>query len=331
MENKETFSTKLKWITINIFLTAIIFFMFFSICKHSTLNKINAFGEDPFDAVGSFGVQLALFASLVSLIRFFTPFTANKAFESRELLILRANVVSLLAVLVTLIADIIAMIRFRGLWIGSQDGMLLAAMLGGMMILTIPTLWKVFSMVKETKAKSTQSSWHKTAFVWLVSIVVLALYPESWRSGFWGAIYTAATGMALLFVMVSSFIKGLSFSVDMKYEDLFEDLYAIYQFLKGSFGFASKPVTSIDKPKEKTFIKIIVDKFNPRKHIWNFNILIAFLLGIAVLLIEVRGEGMPPSMEAMLLMAAAFIGLESSGILLGYFLLGEFLGIFRKE
>jgi len=49
---------------------AFLFFLFFQYTKHNpTLRPINVFGEGPYDAVGSFGIQLAFLASLVTGIR----------------------------------------------------------------------------------------------------------------------------------------------------------------------------------------------------------------------------------------------------------------------
>ncbi len=41
---------------------AILLFLFFEICKHAPVfSQVKVFTEDPYDSVGSFGVQLAPF------------------------------------------------------------------------------------------------------------------------------------------------------------------------------------------------------------------------------------------------------------------------------
>ena len=47
------------------FVLAVVFYLFFQISKHDlALSQVNVFAEDPYDAVGSFGVQFALFTAL---------------------------------------------------------------------------------------------------------------------------------------------------------------------------------------------------------------------------------------------------------------------------
>jgi hypothetical protein len=59
---------------------AILFYLFFQITKHHPiLSLVNPFVEDPYDAVGSFSFQFALFTALLSLVRAFRPYQAHKS------------------------------------------------------------------------------------------------------------------------------------------------------------------------------------------------------------------------------------------------------------
>src|SRR5579884_3079308 len=116
---------------------AILLYLFFQICKQSSvLAPVNAFAEDPYDAVGSFGAQLAPFLSLLAVLRAFRPYQSEKARDRQQVLFARAAYFSCLSVAVTLVADMIAMIRHPSLWLGVPAGDLLAALLGGMVLLT---------------------------------------------------------------------------------------------------------------------------------------------------------------------------------------------------
>jgi hypothetical protein len=64
------------------------FYLFFQTSKHNpALSSVNAFADDPYDAVGSFGVQFALFTALLSLVRAFRPYQSDEALDGQELLL----------------------------------------------------------------------------------------------------------------------------------------------------------------------------------------------------------------------------------------------------
>src|SRR5512141_816551 len=92
-----------KTISFVVFLLTIFFVTFFDNSKNiPLLAVVNPFAEDPYDAVGSFGIQLAFFAALLSLIRAFRPYATKEFPSNQPLLILRGEIVALLAISVTL-------------------------------------------------------------------------------------------------------------------------------------------------------------------------------------------------------------------------------------
>jgi hypothetical protein len=59
--------TRLQPAALLVFVLSILFYFFFDYCKHAPmLGAANPFAEDPYDAVGSFGIQLA-FVSAVAM------------------------------------------------------------------------------------------------------------------------------------------------------------------------------------------------------------------------------------------------------------------------
>jgi hypothetical protein len=71
---------------------AILLFPFFDICKHApALALVNAFAEDPYDAVGSFGIQLAPFLSLLAVLRAFRPYPSEQTPDRQRVLMVRAR------------------------------------------------------------------------------------------------------------------------------------------------------------------------------------------------------------------------------------------------
>src|SRR6266498_6016070 len=127
-----------KTISFVIFLLTIFFWAFFDTSKNiPLLAVINPFADDPYDAVGSFGIQLSIFAAALSLIRAFRPYPTKEIPANQFLLILRGETVALLAIFVTLIADIVAMARYLSMWRNSVAGWILTVLVGGLILLTI--------------------------------------------------------------------------------------------------------------------------------------------------------------------------------------------------
>ncbi|MBE3037961.1 MAG: hypothetical protein IMZ62_04005, partial [Chloroflexi bacterium] len=106
---------RFKLATLFVFGLSILFYFFFDFCKHApALGAANPFAEDPFDAVGAFGIQLALLSALLILIRAFRPYPQKEAAPGQIRLALRGGTVVLLSVAVTLAADAIGLARSIG-------------------------------------------------------------------------------------------------------------------------------------------------------------------------------------------------------------------------
>src|SRR5690349_21831833 len=94
-------------VTVLVAFTSVVFWQFFDITKHGPFRDINPFGDDPYDAVGSFAFQVALLVGILTYARALRlREVASPAAHAR--LILRGNIVVLAAILVTLVADAIA-------------------------------------------------------------------------------------------------------------------------------------------------------------------------------------------------------------------------------
>jgi hypothetical protein len=131
-----------------ILLTAVLFYLFFQINKGNPLVEANPFTNDPYDAVGSIAIQVALFISLLSYARVLRwrddPTQATKA-----RLILRGNILVLTATFITLCVDLIA--EFVQPITVSYWGKILHIELGAMFVLTFAcglALWVVFKSIQ---------------------------------------------------------------------------------------------------------------------------------------------------------------------------------------
>jgi hypothetical protein len=65
---------------------------------------------------------------------------------------------------------------------------------------------------------------------------------------------------------------------------------------------------------------------NPRFHPWRFTSLLALLVGLLLVVAQLQ-EGLPSSLKVALLTAGIFISIEFFAILLGYVILGGYLGL----
>lgn len=310
-------------------LLTLLFWSFFDASKHDpTLAKVNVFTEDPYDAVGSFGIQLAMLSALVSFLRILRPYPKGITFNNL-LLILRGNAVSLLSIAVTLAADMIAMFRYLSEWTGSFAGWLLVAFISGLAALTALAGWMIFHMGQILNLLSGYRSWGKTLAVCLVGFVVLAFYPDTWRQSVPGGILTALVGMVLLFALSSAIVRLVFPSTDGPYEDLMDDLFALYQWLQVHAHFAGFLFSGMERLAKVSWARAIIHWLNPRKHPWNVVILAALGMGAALVVAEAIGEG-APNQSIILLVVTVFIGIEGAGVLLGYILFRQFLGIVRS-
>lgn len=320
---------QVKFATLTICLLTSLFLIFFNVSKHyPALVEVNPFIEDPYDAVGSFGIQLAVLSALVSFVRILRPYP--QGITSRNLLlILHGDAVSLVSVAVTLTADIIAMFRYLPEWISSFAGWLLVVFIGGLMGLTVLAGGMVFRMGQSLNLLSGSRSWSKAITICLGGLIVLTFYPEAWRQTVPGGIFTALVGMVFLFVFSSVIVKLVFPPVGGQYEDFLDDLFALYQWLKAQANFAGFLFGGMEKLVHISSTRALINWLDPRKHVWNSVILAALGMGIALVMVEAIGEG-APNHSVMLMVLTVFIGIEGAGVLLGYVLFKQFLGIFRS-
>jgi hypothetical protein len=292
-----------------------LFLLFFNVSKHAPVfETVNVFAEDPYDAVGSFGIQLALLALMVSFLRILRPYPEGINVGSLSL-ILRGNAVALLAAAIPLTADLIAMLRYFSEWNRSSAGWALAIVVVGLMVMTLWAGWEFIRIARVLNLLLARHSWNQMIMVCLASCIVLAFYPASWRQSISGAVITALIGMILLFILCSKIAKSIFGSENEAKDDVLDD------FADGMRG-------RLEKTVNLEWVRKEIDWLNPRKHTWHLVFLGAVGLGLALITAEMIDEGMPR--EGMLLtVILVYICIEASGVLLGYMLLRRFLGLFR--
>jgi hypothetical protein len=305
----------------------IFFLAFFENSKNiPLLAVVNPFAEDPYDAVGSFGIQLAFFAVLLSLIRAFRPYATKEIPFNQQLLILRGETVALLSIIVTLTGDIVALLRYPSMWMNSSGGRILVGLVGGLVLLTIFVSLMLYRIVAKSSFSSAIRLWTKI-ILFPISIFVLTIYPSDMLESIPGGIFTALIGMIILFISTWALATVTFPQVEMEFEDVLDDFASIYKYIKSRIGL----VFQLEKLINAKRLHKLFGWLNPRKHKWNFIILMVFVMGGSLMLVEVLSEGNSTDTTVVLLVLGVFLGLEAAGIVLGYFLFAEFLGIFRKD
>ncbi len=122
-----------------VLLAALLFSLFFQVNKSGQFGAISPFAVDPYDAVGSFGFQLALFIGLLTYARTWRmQLDPEQAVKCR--LVLRGLALTLITILVTLVADTIAVFQSQEVMrnlLGISEGRILLIELIGLFILTL--------------------------------------------------------------------------------------------------------------------------------------------------------------------------------------------------
>jgi hypothetical protein len=321
----------LRIVAVGALLLTALFILLFDRAKHEPgLAKVNPFAEDPYDAVGAFGVQLGLVCAILSAIRAFRTDLKTESLYNRYTYTLRAIAVSQLAIIVTMLADIVALVRYTSLLERSPEGDLLIAFTGGLFLLASGFCLYLIRLANRRGVCSQNPLRPRQIVLLLIVLVLLGIYPGGWRDGTTGAILTAAVGMVFLFYPVALLSKAMFPCPDVPEKDLIDDLQGIYQNRKPRSGYLALLTASIGHGAGLPGLRKIVNLINPRKHEWNLLALMAILAGFLLALAEIFRGGLSRGVGQALLVTVMFMVLESAGVFLGYALLRRFLGLIRS-
>jgi hypothetical protein len=187
---------------------AILFYAFFQGSKQFTpLAQVNPFSVDPYDAIGSFGFQAALLLAGLSFLRSLriTSETTSEA----KLFLARSQVSSVLAVAVTLVADVVALMRHPDAWSGTTPGRILTLMVLGLIVVTTTIGVRVYGSSRGLGVPFVVGAWRSAVLVCLATLIVLAIYPETSTSGRLGALFAIAAGIVLLFLPIRMLVVAI--------------------------------------------------------------------------------------------------------------------------
>ncbi len=308
-----------------------VFVLFFFMAKHNpVISDTNPFAADPYDAVGSAGIQLAMFTALVGLVRVFRPYPIKERAKRQKLFVIRGWIVSLLSIAVTLMADVVALVRYLSAWIDQPGSKLLLFGIAAMVIVASLLCWFIFRLARDAGLPPQRGSRIGAVIIFLAGIAILLLYPAGWKENFPGAIFTAALGLALLFVMTWAASTGALLETGDQCEDFVDDIIAMYRPLQSHLASAKSGADQIEKREIPLWLRHGVGWLNPRRHRWSFVIFVTLAVSISFTADQISGEGPPNGTAKLIGLATVLISLECFAVILGYILFARYLCIFRE-
>lgn len=256
------------------------FCRYFMYAKHDGgLAPIIPFANAPYDSVGSFAVITSVLLGGLAIVRAFRPYRKNAATEVRQRFLVRTLMAIVLAVLVALAANLVAMGRHPTLWMGHTGAVQLLTLTTGMAVFAV-VVGYITCRATGGDLRTAATSRVRAAFTILVFVAVLSLFPEGIIRNTAGELVALATGIILLFLPMSVLVV------------------AFVPYATSETGAAS--------PTFRSFWIHLVGV-----------LLLGIAIGSFFLLLELReGGGVPPA--RLMIVAASFIGAGTMGLLTGY-------------
>jgi hypothetical protein len=284
----------LKRSALIVFGLAILFWWSFMFAKHDPrLRGIIPFGDDPYDAVGSFGAIVGMLIALLSLVRAFRPYRKQPPTHAQRLYLVRSQEAVVLTVLVTLLADAIAMARHPSLWANAVSSRELIILLCGLAVIALA----VHLLIRNSLAlvaDSRSTAWGRVVLSALSVTFVLAVYPEQ---------LIQRTSTHLLTVVVGALVLFAPMRVQLV------------------------SLVPHERDEESTVATPPGTKALTSWHRWGIVVVVGIAIGGLAFLGELsEGSGAMP-LTHLLFVASVFVGLGLAGLLIAYAFLGPALGL----
>lgn len=271
------------------------FYFFFMTTKHDTaLSQIIPFANDPYDAIGSFGLETAAFLGLLSSVRTTRLYMLGEQGVEQQLFLARTQMALVLAVLLTLVGDAVAMFRHLPQWTGHPATEELLLLFVGMVIFAGIDGTLVFISARKIGFLSRHHAWEKGIIIFVAMVGILAFYPENLISSNIGELFTVVIGALLLFA----------------------PLWAL--------GDTLLPYTLEKQVQNRGQAQ--------GKYQWIVVIFLGICIGLVIVLGESR-EGVAGIQFSVFIrhfyVVFVYVGLELSAVLIGYSFLRKQLGLYR--
>ena len=178
---------------------ALYFWWAFLFLKHDpVLRTIIPFGEDPYDAVSSYGVITAGLLAFISVIRALFGHLAGR--RVRLIYILRTQAAVPLCVLVSLSAEGVSMARHIHLWLDHPGRVRLVVIQASLLGSSLITL----GLIACKRKIQVPGRFGRAGVIWITMLLTLALYPEELIVSTAGHLLTIVLGCVFLFAPLSA-------------------------------------------------------------------------------------------------------------------------------
>ena len=281
---------------LSLLLTALLY-KFFMFTKHDPLvSPLIPFGDDPYDAIGSFSLILSILLAIRSAFRAFRPYRSGASSPLSLLFLARTEIAIPTGVLITLAADVIAMTRHPGQWMQKPPTVKLLILMTGMALLSFGLVY-LFRRAANPASSGTRPTRRKALVRATIAAATLALFPES---------------------LVQS--AGLHF------------LTILFSFLLIAATQSALTVALLPNDPSALSVAPIVESVAGRRRgwvPWAWITAFGLLLGASIFASELgEGSGVPTS--RMWLLAALFIGSGTGLMVITFAFFREPLGLFSK-
>jgi hypothetical protein len=191
------------------FFLAASFYYFFMFTKHdASLSAIIPFANDPYDAIGSFAVIISVLLGILALIRAFRPYRNRPPTVGQSIILVRTQVAIVVAVLVTIAADLVVMMRHPSEWMGQpgeKELLILLVVMGT--FAAVIGFWARHTVSGNLSA--IKSGLRRPISVSLIFAIGLVLYPEGIIQSTFGEIISLIIGIFLILVPMSAITSAL--------------------------------------------------------------------------------------------------------------------------
>ena len=310
---------------------ASMFYGFFEASKHvPSIAQVNPFADDPYDGIGSIAVELALFLGILSLLRAFRPYQSGAPSCEQQRLMAKGRMLGAMAICLTMLGDLVAMIRHATVWERATEGWWLAAAVAGLLLLSSEECWRDWVAVKDLGIAPSGRTW-LTDFASVVGVLgALALYPERLRHSLGGAVITALVGGFMLLLPLGVIARTTLVSYGNLTTDVVDDVIAMCKWIKARTAFLFPVYAQLDRLQHARWPLNFAMWINPRRYRWRLSLLTGSAFGLALVTAELWSDGFTHLGRAVLVIAV-FVLLQTTAVLTGRALLADPLGLFRDD
>ncbi|MFL6427269.1 MAG: hypothetical protein ACJ71S_03420 [Acidobacteriaceae bacterium] len=265
----------------------------FMFAKHDpALRNVIPFGDDPYDAVGSFAVIVGILVALLSFFRAFRPYRGTPDM-AQQVYLLRSQEAVVLAVFITVATDAVAMARHPSLWIGAASREKLLVLLGVLVIITVAVQLLIRAAQEKLGSFGTRR-WAAPASATLLALLIFAAYPEHLINRTATHLFTVVAADLVLFALMRVWLN------------------ALVPYAPDGERMAKRAARA---------------RFRTAGQRWAMALLAGTMIGAFVFLTEMgEGSGAVP-WGRLVFVASVYIALGLAGILIAYAFLGTSLGL----